>query len=356
MTYPLLSLMLEERGVRADIIGLNSAMMPLGILIFSPFIPSFSKKLGAKRLAMLAAVATGIFILCYKIFDNLGAWFFIRLFQGMSVATLFVLSEAWIVGSSSKEHRGKTVAIYASVLSASFGAGPALIGWIGTDGWLPFVIGAACIVAGVIPIALIDDTAAEENEEPEEKQTTSIISFAPKAPMLIAAVACFSVFDAATLALLPVYGVENGLSQSTAAFALTALIVGNIFLQYPIGWLADIYNTRTMLTYCGAITALLTITIPWVINSWLLWPVLVIAGAAGYGVYTLSLKSLGDRFDGQELVNGTAAFGAMWGLGALIGSVGGGWTMTLSTSYGLPLALTCVYGALVAGMILRRPG
>jgi len=26
MTYPLLSLMLEERGVSADIIGLNSAM------------------------------------------------------------------------------------------------------------------------------------------------------------------------------------------------------------------------------------------------------------------------------------------------------------------------------------------
>jgi len=290
--------MLEERGVSADIIGLNSAMMPLGILIFSPLIPRFSRKIGAKRVAMLASAATGIFILCYKIFDNLGAWFFIRLFQGMSIATLFVLSEAWIVGSSSKENRGKTVAIYASVLSASFGAGPALIGWIGTDGWLPFIIGAGCIVAGVIPIALINDP--DDSSELEEQQNTSIMSFMPKAPMLIAAVACFSVFDAATLALLPVYGVENGLTQSAAAFALTALIVGNIFLQYPIGWLSDIYDARTVLTCCAAITALLTITIPWVIASWLLWPVLVIAGAAGYGVYTLSLKSLGDRFDGQD--------------------------------------------------------
>ncbi len=357
MTYPLLSLILEERGVNADMIGLNSAMMPLGILIFSPFIPSFSKKLGAKRVAMLAAATTGIFILGYKLFDNLGAWFFIRLFQGMSIATLFVLSEAWIVGSSSRKHRGKIVAIYASVLSASFGAGPALIGWIGTDGWLPFIIGAACIVAGVIPISLIDDAVDESDDQlnPEETQSTSILSFLPKAPMLIAAVACFSVFDAATLALLPVYGVENGLSQSAAAFALSALIIGNIFLQYPIGWLADIYDARTVLTCCAAITALLTITIPWVVSSWLLWPVLVVAGAAGYGVYTVSLKSLGDRFDGQELVNGTAAFGAMWGLGALFGSIGGGWSMTLSTSQGLPLALTCVYGVLVAGLLLRRP-
>ncbi len=351
LTYPLLSLTLEGRGVTADVIGLNTAMMPLGILIFSPLIPVLSRRLGAKRLAILAAIATGILILCYKQFDSLNAWFVIRILQGMSVATLFVISEAWIVGSSSTEHRGKIVAIYASVLSASFGAGPALIGFVGTEGWTPYLIGALSIVIGVIPICLIQ----EVKEPPGEHQASGIIAFLPQAPMLIAAVACFSVFDAATIALFPVYGVENGLSQSTAAFALTALIVGNIFLQYPIGWLADIYDARTMLTYCAALTAILTLTIPWVINSWLLWPVLIVAGAAGYGVYTLSLKSLGDRFSGQDLVNGTAAFGAMWGLGALIGSIGGGWSMTFSSVYGLPMALACVYALLVGGLLVRRP-
>jgi len=350
MTYPLLSLTLEERQVPANIIGLNSAMMPLGILIFSPLIPAISNRLGSKRVAMLAALITGILIVCYKVFDNLGAWFVIRLLQGMSIATLFVLSEAWIVGSSGKQNRGKVVAIYASVLSASFGIGPALIGFIGTSGWPPYLIGAACIVLGVLPIAVI-----REAKQTPEQHNTSILSFLPKAPMLIAAVCCFSVFDAATLALLPVYGVDNGLTQSTAAFALTALIVGNIFLQYPIGWLADIYDARKVLTWCATITVMLTITIPWVISSWILWPVLIVAGAAGYGVYTVSLKSLGDRFDGQELINGTAAFGAMWGFGALFGSVAGGWTMTLSSRYGLPFGLCVVYILLVAGLILRKP-
>jgi len=350
MTYPLLSLMLEERGVPANVIGLNSAMMPLGILIFSPLIPKFSFHLGSKRLAIVAALMTGVCILGYKVFDNLGAWFVIRLLQGMSIATLFVLSEAWIVGSSSKEHRGKIVAIYASVLSASFGIGPAMIGFIGTEGWLPFIIGASCIVIGVIPIGII----REVDKDPEQ-HNSSILGFLPKAPMLVAAVCCFSVFDAATLALLPVYGVENGLSQSTAAFALTALIIGNVFLQYPIGWLADVYDARKVLTWCAVVTVLLTVTVPWIINAWLLWPVLIVAGAAGYGVYTVSLKSLGDRFSGQELVNGTAAFGAMWGFGALFGSISGGWTMTLSSRYGLPFGLTVVYLLLIAGLLLRKP-
>ena len=351
MTYPLLSLILESRNVEPDVIGLNTAMMPLGILVFSPFIPMLSKRIGARQLAVIAAVGTGFLLLCYKMFDNLGAWYVIRLLQGMSIATLFVLSEAWIVGSTSDDHRGKVVAIYASILSASFGAGPALIGFIGVEGWAPFVIGALCIAAGVIPVSMIRDT----QNTPEETETSSLMSFVPKAPMLIAAVGCFSIFDAATLSLFPVYGVDNGLSQSTAAFALTALIVGNIFLQYPIGWLADIYNARTVLIYCAVITALLTIAIPWVINTHILWPVLVVAGATGYGVYTMSLKSLGDRFSGQELVNGTAAFAVMWGLGALFGSVSGGWSMTLSTSYGLPLTLATVYTLLAIGLLLRGP-
>lgn len=352
MTYPLLALTLDGRGVSADVIGLNTAMMPLGILIFSPFIPVLSQRIGAKNLAIIASIATAILIICYKLFDSLNAWFVIRILQGMSIATLFVISEAWIVGSSSKQHRGKIVAIYASVLSASFGAGPALIGFVGTEGWTPYLIGALSIAVGIIPITFIQDVS----DPTDEHHSSGILNFLPKAPMLIAAVACFSVFDAATIALFPVYGVENGLSQSTAAFALTALIIGNIFLQYPIGWLADIYDARSMLIYCAGITTLLTLTIPWVINSWLLWPILVIAGASGYGVYTLSLKSLGDRFSGQDLINGTAAFGVMWGLGALIGSVSGGWSMTLSPTYGLPVTLACVYAFLIIGLLIRRPG
>ncbi len=350
MTYPLLSLMLEERGVAANIIGLNSAMMPLGILIFSPFIPSLCHRFGEKKVAITAAIVTGILILFYKLFDQLSAWFLIRVLQGMSIATLFVLSEAWIVGASSKQHRGKIVAIYASVLSASFGAGPALIGFIGASGWAPFVIGACVIFIGVIPVTMIKTTTINA----DDAQKPSIIAFLPKAPMLIAAVTCFSVFDAATLALLPVYGVENNLTPRIAAFALTALIIGNVFLQYPLGVLADRYHSRQVLTCCAVIASVSSLFIAWTINSWLLWPLLVIAGATGYGVYTLSLKELGDRFDGQELINGTAAFGAMWGFGALLGSIAGGWSMTLSSHYGLPFLLAGIYFLLGSGLLLRR--
>ncbi len=351
MTYPLLSLILESRGVSSDMIGINSAMMPLGILLFSSVIPVAARRFGARNVAISAALVSGFIILGYKVFDNLAAWFLIRLLQGMSISTLFVLSESWIVGSAGDHNRGKIVAIYSSVLSGSFGAGPLLIGFIGIEGWLPFVLGAAVVFIGAIPFFFIRE---ETTSAPEEARPSGIFDFAPKAPVLLVAVGIFAIFDAATLSLFPVYGMKNGLDISTSANILTVLIIGNVFLQLPIGWLCDRFPHRYILTGCALTTSLLLLFIPFTINSDLKWPLLVIIGTTGYGVYTVSLTSLGDRFKGLELVNGSAAFAIMWGFGALFGSVSGGWTMLGFGPHGLPVSLALIYFILVLALIWRE--
>ncbi len=351
MTYPLLSLILESRGVSSDMIGINSAMMPLGILLFSSVIPVAAKRFGAIKVAICAAIVTGFMILAYKVFDTLAAWFLIRLIQGMSISTLFVLSEAWIVGSTGDSNRGKIVAIYSSVLSASFGAGPLLVGFIGIEGWLPFVIGSVVVFIGAIPFFFIRE---ETTPTPEETKPSGIFDFAPKAPVLLAAVGIFAIFDAATLSLFPVYGMKNGLDISTSANILTTLIVGNVLLQLPIGWLCDKFPHRRILAGCALITSVLLLLIPFVIDSTLKWPLLIIIGTAGYGVYTVSLTSLGDRFKGIELVNGSAAFAVMWGFGALFGSVSGGWAMLGFGPHGLPVSLSLIYFGLVMALVWRE--
>ena len=351
MTYPLLSLILESRGVSSDMIGINSAMMPIGILLFSSVIPVAAKRFGARNVAITAAIVTAMVILSYKVFDTLAAWFFIRLVQGMTISTLFVLSESWIVGSAGDQNRGKIVAIYASVLSGSFGAGPLLISFIGIEGWAPFVIGAAVVAIGVIPFIFIRENL---HDEPEETHASGIFSFAPKAPMLLAAVGTFAVFDAASLSLFPVYGIQNGLDLTTSANILTALILGNVLLQFPIGWLSDKFPHRLVLAGCALTTAITLMMLPAFIDSVFKWPLLVLMGTTGYGVYTVSLASLGNRFSGIELVNGAASFAIVWGFGALIGSVSGGWAMLGFGAHALPISLALVYFLLALGVTHRQ--
>jgi MFS family permease len=351
MTYPLLSLILESRGVSSDMIGINSAMMPIGILLFSSVIPIAAKRFGARNVAITAAIVTALLILSYKVFDTLAAWFLIRLLQGMTISTLFVLSEAWIVGSAGDRNRGKIVAIYASVLSGSFGAGPLLISFIGIEGWTPFVLGAAVVGIGVIPFIFIRE---DTHTEPEETHASGILGFAPRAPMLLAAVGTFAVFDAASLSLFPVYGIQNGLDLSTSANILSALILGNVLLQFPIGWLCDRFPHRFILSGCALITAICLVFLPGVIDSGLKWPLLILMGTTGYGVYTVSLAALGSRFSGIDLVNGSASFAVVWGLGALLGSVSGGWAMLGFGPHGLPISLALVYLLLALGVSWRQ--
>jgi MFS family permease len=351
MSYPLLSLILESRGVSSDLIGINSAMMPIGILLFAPVIPVVARRFGSRNVAIVAAIVTALVFLSYRVFDSFSAWFLIRLVQGMSISTLFVLSEAWVVGSTGDHNRGKIVAIYASVLSGSFGAGPLLISFIGIEGWTPFVLGAGVIVAGIIPFFFIRE---EAQPEPEETQPSGIFSFAGKAPMLLAAVGSFAIFDAASLSLFPVYGVHNGLDVATAANILSAMILGNVVLQFPIGWLCDRYPTRNVMAGCALITAITLALMPALLDSVLLWPLLVLMGTTGYGVYTVSLVALGNRFSGIELINGSASFAVVWGFGALIGSISGGMAMLASGVYGLPYSLVAVYLILAAGVGWRQ--
>jgi MFS family permease len=351
MTYPLLSLILESRGVSTDMIGINSAMLPIGILLISPVIPALALRFGARNVAIAAALATALAILSYKVFDVLSAWFLIRLLQGMSIATLFVLSEAWIVGSTGDQNRGKIVAIYSSVLSASFGAGPLLISIIGIEGWTPFVLGAAVVTLGASAFLFIREDA---QHEPEETRPSGTINFARRAPMLMLAVGTFAIFDAASLSLFPVYGMQNGLDLAASANILTALILGNVVLQFPIGWLCDHFPSRYIMASCALITTIMLALLPLVIGTGLQWPVLILMGTTGYGVYTVSLVSLGERFSGSALIDGSSAFAVVWGFGALLGSISGGLSMLASVSHGLPLSLALVYLLLAVGVAWRQ--
>jgi len=350
LTYPLLSLILESRGVSSDMIGINGAMMPIGILLFSSMIPVLAKRFGARNVAILAAIITAVLLLSYKVFDSLAAWFLIRMLQGMSISTLFVLSEAWVVEYSGSRNRGKIIAIYGAILSASFGAGPLLISFIGIEGWLPFACGGIVLFLGVIPLFFIQE---ENTSDPEEVMVSGLFSFAPKAPMLLACVGIFAIFDAATLALFPVYGIKIGLDLETATNLLTVLILGNVFLQFPIGWLADKFPHRKVLFGCALVTTILLLLFPFMVNTLLMWPALVIMGAAAYGIYTISLVSLGGRFSGIELINGTSAFAVMWGIGALVGSVSGGWVMLGFGPHGLPVSLGLAFAVLAVGLYQR---
>jgi MFS family permease len=352
LMFPLLSLIMEKRGISSQVIGYNAAMHPLGIVLSVFVIPYLVKRFGAKRAVLGSALLTAAVIASYPLAPILWGWFGLRVLQGFFVSILFAVSEAWIVKFAEGAWRSRILALYASIMSLSFGGGPLVISITGIEGAAPFLVGAVVLLLATIPIVFVKD----EEVDSEDETPLSILSFSRKAPLLLFAVGMFAIIDAANLSFLPVYAVKKGFDQDMAAMALTAFVLGNTLFQLPIGWCADHFPKRLVMVACGAATALASAMLPLVFGSWGLWPVLTVMGAASAGIYTVALGELGERFSGHELVTGTASFSTMWGVGALAGSLTAGWSIAVLGPDGLPLTMSAVFVVFVvsAASSLRR--
>jgi MFS family permease len=206
-------------------------------------------------------------------------------------------------------------------------------------------------VLGTAPIFLLRE--APKTAE-ETGAALSIIGFAPKAPLLLAAVALFSIIDSAYLAFLPVYAVKKGLDAETASLALTVFIVGNSVLQFPIGWLADHVSKRAVMAGCAIASAIGSALVPASFGTPAFWIVLLVTGTAAAGIYSVALSELGERFSGSDLMAGTASFSAIWGAGALVGALIGGWSFQEFGPDGLPYTVAVVFTVFIVMMFSGR--
>lgn len=347
--FPLLSLNMEADGVSPRMIGFNTAMAPIGILVAGLFIPRLSHRFGAKPVALFMAFATGAIFLLYPTFHWLPAWFVLRFIQGMTVATLFALSEAWVLSNATGKWRGLIVGAYATCISATFGVGAGVIGWVGIAGYMPFVVGAIVLCLTALPISMLSAKASEADYD-----HVPMLHFLPKAPMLLGAIFAHAIFDGGMLGFLSVYGVRSGMTVETAALLLTALSFGNVFLQIPIGWVADKIGKTPMMMVCFVLSIVGLAVLPLSLNSAWIWPLMLFLGASGFGIYTIGLAQLGDRFKGADLIAGTSAFSTAWGLGALTGSVVCGLAMNRFGPDGFPRALLAIFVAYLAVRIVTQ--
>jgi MFS family permease len=188
---------------------------------------------------------------------------------------------------------------------------------------------------------------------PQTGRRVSFLAFLPLAPTLLLAAFLLGVFDTATLSLFPLYGLRRGLDEATASYLLGVLIAGNIVLQFPLGWLADVVGRRRVLNACALATALGALVLPAAMGTPWQWPLVLVWGTAGFGIYTLALADLGDRFTGSALLAGTAALTAMFGLGGIAGPILGGAAMQHFGPEGLPIMLAGAYGLLLVVSVIR---
>jgi MFS family permease len=351
LSYPLFTFLMQEQGMPPALIGLSAAMTPLGIIASAPFVPKLTRAVGAARLAVACALIAALLLFLVGWLQNAWAWFLLRFLIGVAIDPLYVLSEVWMISLAPPARRGRVMGLYTAIVGAGFAGGPLTLVIVGSAGWAPFAIGIAAflICAAILLVigprlpSMVDGHAA-----------VPLGSFIHLAPALLMATAVAAAFEQSVLSLLPVYGAAYGIAATTMAALLTVMISGNIVLQLPLGLLAERVSPRLLLIGCAAISAAGAALMPLLIETIAIWPLLFVVGATGYGVYTMALIELGNRFAGAALVAGNAAFAVMWGIGGIAGPPGAGFAIQAFGPQGLPAVMVAMCVALVVFALYRE--
>ncbi|SJZ56275.1 MFS transporter [Consotaella salsifontis] len=348
---PLLSVILERRGIPATLIGANTAVAGIASLIAAPLVTPIARIIGVRTAMLAAIVLSALSGLGFYYLVPFWTWFPLRLVFHFSITALFVLSEFWINAAAPPARRGFVLGLYATVLSLGFAIGPWIFSRIGADGPLPFFVGSGVILASALPLFMA------WNRQPclTERARGSFWRFLYAVPTATAAVLIFGAVEAGGFALFPIFGVRIGLSESAAAQLLTAVGLGNVFMQIPIGLASDrVRDRRTLLAVCSLVGLVGTLCLPLLTaNWWVMAFVLFIWGGVVAGLYTVGLAHLGARLSGSELASANAAFIFCYALGMLIGPQTIGLAMDAAGPNGFAWSLALFFSVYLVLTLVR---
>lgn len=350
-TLPLVALRMLDGGASALQIGVIAALPAVGMVVAALMCSAVSRRFGAGRLYRVCLAACVVSIALLEL-GTLPLYLcgLLRLAMGTGLGLIVILSESWVNELCTDANRGKTVALYTTLFTGSQLLGPCLIALFGYSGpWVVVAVSATFALAWLGVMLAVAPPHAHE-PAPASAQCArqgSLFSLLAAAPTLCLGVMFFSFFDSVILAMFPVYGAANGHEAAVASFMVTVILLGDMACQLPLGWLADRLDRQRLHLCLGVVVLALGAALPWLMASnTLLWPALLVLGAAAGGVYTLAIVQIGQRFRGQALVAANASAGLLWGIGSVIGPLASGGLMQISR-HGLPITLAIMAGLFV---------
>ena len=343
---PLLSIILEKRGISSSMIGLNSAMAGVAAMIAAPLTTRAAHSYGVAKTMIVAVILSAISALGFYYAEEFWMWFPLRVVFHGATTTLFILSEFWINVASPPRRRGLVLGIYATVLSLGFGAGSAIFSALGSVGPLPFYVGAGAILLAAIPVYIARNESPVLGDGPEMNFWRYIFIV----PTATAAVFIFGAVEAGGLSMFPVYATRVGFSESQAGNLLSVMAVGNVLFQIPVGMVSDRMKDRRILLVLMALIGLAgALLMPHFMGDWrLLSVILLLWGGSIAGLYTVGLSHLGSRLQGSDLAAANAAFVFCYAVGTVAGPQAIGSAIDLTGNDGFAWAIALFFGLYIA--------
>ncbi|MDP2561794.1 MFS transporter [Psychrobium sp. 1_MG-2023] len=304
--------------VDTDTIGMVLSLYFVGMLLGAIFSKNLIKQAGHIRVFAGCVALSAVSILICSLHTDPLLWGVMRILLGFCNACAFTAMESWLSDSATKENRGRLLSVYhATALSGLF-AGQFLMNAADPMTSTLFVLSGILLALAVIPVAF----SRHKGPKVEDVVTMSIPSLFKISPL--AAITCFiyGIVYASMFNLLPVFAQANDINKFDLSLYIGCAIFGAFIMQFPVGYLSDKLDRRSLLLGMLIISIIMASQIPQFVSA-SLNPVLLIATLITGGIlaclYPLSVAELLDKLKQQQMVS---AMGTMILISAIGGVIG----------------------------------
>lgn len=341
-------------GVRGSLEQMNAATMGyimsayyVGFIGSSKLTPLLLKRVGHVRVfAAMGSLVSAAFILFGAFVDPI-AWWLLRLLVGFCFCGIYIVAESWVNHSATNDTRGQALSLYLIVQMGGIVLGQLLLNVADPAGYELFVLITVLVSVSFAPM-LLSSAPAPLHETARAMPIRELIVASP--------LACFGILllggvFATLFAMAPVYATESGLSVSETSWFITAIFLGGMLLQYPIGWLSDRMDRRLLIiavTAVAAVTAYAGQFLNHNIN--LLTGIAFILGGMSNPLYSLLIAYANDHLETEQMAAASAGLLFINGVGAMSGPIVVGYAMShfgvewFFINITLLMSAICIYG------------
>ncbi|MDQ2065391.1 MFS transporter [Xinfangfangia sp. CPCC 101601] len=357
-------LLMVGNGVQGSLLGIRGTLEAfdtmqlsvvmsayfLGFLVGSRLAPEMIRSVGHVRVfAALASLISAVLV-TYPMLVEWQIWAIMRVVIGFGFAGIYITAESWLNNTATNETRGQALSLYMMVQMVGIVTSQGLLAMGDPFGYDMFLISSVLVSLSFLPI-LLAKTPAPTFESTARLGVRELYAISPLGcvGMLISG----GIFSA-MFGMAAVWGTLSLLSVSQIALFVSALYVGGLMLQYPVGYFSDRMDRRTiMLWLSAAATVVLLVPTIFILPFWAMLIVAMILGGITYPMYSLLIAYTNDFLSKEQMAAASAGLIFINGFGSIFGPLIVGWLMGVVGTRGFFLFM-CVLYAIMAGYTLWR--
>jgi len=344
-------------GIRGGIEGFSTYQMSvvmsayfLGFLGGSKLAPEMIRRVGHVRVfAALGSMISAVLVLYPALVDPV-AWTIGRVVIGFCFSGVYVTAESWLNNAATNENRGKALSLYMIVQMVGIVAAQGILVTAEPSGFILFVIPSVLVSVAFAPILL----SISPTPSFAATKAMTLLEIWRISPLGCVGMFMLGGVFSAQFGMAAVYGTERGLTVGQISAFVSAIYIGALVLQYPIGWMSDRMDRRILVTVAAGIGAAASLVAIFFGGSFTtLLAMAFVLGGMSNPLYSLLIAYVNDHLQHEDMAAASGMLIFVNGIGAIAGPLITGWMIGAIGPEGFWLYIAILMGGLMAYALWR---